>query len=84
MKANVDLHIHSKYSAATSRDMDLHEISADARKKGVKIMGTGDCLHSRWLGEIRELLKKTESSSWMRRASFSQSRSRTPTGSTTS
>jgi len=58
MKANVDLHIHSKYSAATSRDMDLHEISADARKKGVKIMGTGDCLHSRWLGEIRELPEK--------------------------
>jgi uncharacterized protein (TIGR00375 family) len=55
MRANLDLHIHSKYSAATSRDMELQEIARGAARKGVKIVGTGDCLFSHWLEEIRRL-----------------------------
>ena len=55
MKINADLHIHSKYSAAVSRDMDLQEIAREAKKKGVGIVGTGDCLHSKWLEGIKAL-----------------------------
>lgn len=55
MKINADLHIHSKYSAAVSRDMDLPEIAREAKKKGVGIVGTGDCLHQKWLQGIRAL-----------------------------
>lgn len=58
MKINLDLHIHSKYSAATSSNMDLQEIAAEAAKKGVKLLGTGDCLFPRWLDEIRALPEK--------------------------
>ena len=57
MKINADLHIHSKYSAAVSRDMDLPEIAREAKKKGVGIVGTGDCLHSKWLEGIKTLPK---------------------------
>jgi len=57
MKINADLHIHSKYSAAVSRDMDLQEIAREAKKKGVGIVGTGDCLHSKWLEGIKALPK---------------------------
>jgi uncharacterized protein (TIGR00375 family) len=55
MKINADLHIHSKYSAAVSRDMDLPEIAREAKKKGVGIVGTGDCLHFKWLQGIKAL-----------------------------
>ena len=55
MLINADLHIHSKYSTAVSRDMELPEIAREAIRKGVKIVGTGDCLHPNWLDAIREL-----------------------------
>lgn len=55
MKTNIDLHIHSKYSAATSKRMDLPTIAREAAKKGVKIVATGDCLHPTWLANIKGL-----------------------------
>jgi uncharacterized protein (TIGR00375 family) len=55
LKVNLDLHIHSRYSAATSERMTLQEISKVAPKKGIKIVGTGDCLHPLWEKEIRAL-----------------------------
>ena len=58
MKINADLHIHSKYSKAVSQEMDLPEIARQAGKKGVGIVGTGDCLHPKWLGGIRALVNR--------------------------
>jgi len=55
MKVNLDLHIHSKYSAATSSKMDFATIAREAAKKGIKIVATGDCLHPRWMAEVRKL-----------------------------
>jgi len=55
MKVNLDLHIHSKYSAATSGKMDLATIAREAAKKGIRIVATGDCLHSKWMAEVKEL-----------------------------
>ncbi|MHC1582428.1 MAG: TIGR00375 family protein [Candidatus Syntropharchaeia archaeon] len=55
MEINSDLHIHSKYSAATSQRMDFHILTKEAEKKGIHLLGTGDCLHPEWLREIKEL-----------------------------
>ncbi len=55
MEINADLHIHSKYSAATSNRMDMQTLAKEAAKKGIKLVGTGDCLHPKWLSEIRAL-----------------------------
>lgn len=52
----VDMHIHSKYSRATSLDMTLENIAFCARLKGLSIVGTGDCTHPKWLREIKKSL----------------------------
>ncbi len=55
MFVNADLHIHSKYSMATSEKMDLPTLASESRKKGIHLVATGDCLHQKWLAEIRKL-----------------------------
>jgi len=54
-----DLHIHSKYSRATSKDMDVAHISEWAKIKGVGLMGTGDFTHHLWLEELKSKLEPT-------------------------
>jgi uncharacterized protein (TIGR00375 family) len=54
MIINVDLHIHSRFSGATSQKMTLKNIALVAPLKGVNIVGTGDCLHSGWMKEIKQ------------------------------
>lgn len=54
MQISADLHIHSKYSMATSKNMDLPTLASEARKKGIDVVGTGDCVHGKWLGEIKK------------------------------
>ena len=51
-----DLHIHSKYSRATSGDCDLPHLDLWARKKGIHLVGTGDFTHPKWRQEISEML----------------------------
>ena len=51
-----DLHIHSKYSRATSRDCDLQHLDAGMRKKGVQLLGTGDFTHPAWRAEMASSL----------------------------
>ena len=51
-----DLHVHSKYSRATSRDLDLEHLAWWAARKGIRVVGTGDCVHPHWLAEIRDKL----------------------------
>ena len=51
-----DLHIHSKYSRATSRSCDLEGLALWARKKGLGIVSTGDFTHPAWFAEIKEKL----------------------------
>ena len=55
MLVNADLHIHSKYSMATSPKMDLPTLAAESGKKGIQLVATGDCLHPKWLAEIKKL-----------------------------
>lgn len=54
MIINADLHLHSKYSMACSGKMDLPTIAQEAAKKGIDLVATGDCIHPRWMKEIRE------------------------------
>ena len=51
-----DLHIHSKYSRATSAKMDIDEIARFAPIKGLNLVGTGDFTHPKWFRELREKL----------------------------
>lgn len=52
MRLIADLHIHSRYSRATSPNMDLHGLARGARQKGVDLMGTGDFTHPRWAADL--------------------------------
>ena len=55
MRFNADLHIHGRFSAATSSDMNFPNLAKGAEQKGVQMIATGDCLHPGWLKEIREM-----------------------------
>lgn len=57
MKFVADFHIHSKYSRATSPDMNIKTLSEYAKLKGVSLLGTGDFTHYQWLEELKSTLK---------------------------
>lgn len=57
MKFLADLHIHSKFSRATSRDMVLDILARWAKIKGIKLLATSDITHPEWLFLIREKLE---------------------------
>ncbi|MEW6686654.1 MAG: endonuclease Q family protein [Candidatus Edwardsbacteria bacterium] len=52
-----DFHLHSKYSRATSSDMDIENLSRWAKTKGITLLGTGDFTHPNWVRELKEKLK---------------------------
>lgn len=56
MKIISDLHIHSKYSRATSPRMDLDNLSLFGAMKGLHLIGTGDALHPKWFKELSDNL----------------------------
>jgi len=55
-----DLHIHSKYSRACSRDSDLEHLAWWAARKGISVVGTGDFCHPAWRQELGEKLVPAE------------------------
>lgn len=55
-----DFHIHSKYSRATSPNMDLENLDKWAKIKGIKILGTGDFTHPEWFRELKSKLVMAE------------------------
>jgi len=57
MEFIADFHIHSKYSRATSKDMDVKHLAEWARLKGITLMGTGDFTHHLWLEELKNNLE---------------------------
>jgi uncharacterized protein (TIGR00375 family) len=56
LRVIADLHIHSRYSRATSQRMSIKEIARFAKIKGLNLVGTGDFTHPKWLREIQETL----------------------------
>ncbi len=65
-----DLHIHSKYSRATSRDSVPEYLELWARKKGITLLGTGDFTHPAWREELHEKLIPAEDGFYTLRKEF--------------
>jgi uncharacterized protein (TIGR00375 family) len=60
MEFIADLHIHSRHSRATSRDLTPESLWKWGQLKGIRVVGTGDCTHPGWLGELEEKLVRTD------------------------
>lgn len=60
MKQVLDLHIHSRFSRACSKELTLPNIAAAAARKGIDIVGTGDFTHPAWREEIGRDLEEAE------------------------
>ena len=54
-----DLHIHSRYARATSRDLNPENLYKWAALKGINVVGTGDFTHPLWYAELQEKLEPT-------------------------
>jgi uncharacterized protein (TIGR00375 family) len=57
MKFIADFHVHSKYSRATSKDMDVENMAKWASLKGVGLLGTGDFTHPFYFAELKQKLR---------------------------
>ncbi len=60
MRIIADLHIHSKFSRATSKDMDVRTIALWAKKKGIDIVGTGDFTHPLYFSLLKSELRSAQ------------------------
>jgi len=52
-----DLHIHSKYSRATSKELNPESLFRWAQLKRVQVVGSGDCTHPGWLKELKKKIE---------------------------
>lgn len=59
-KFYADLHVHSRFSRATSRELNLISLAQGAITKGLRVLGTGDFTHPTWLSEIEDQLVEAE------------------------
>ena len=60
MQLFTDLHIHSRFAGACSKQITLDKLEHYAKIKGLNVIGTGDFQHPRWFSEINESLKEDE------------------------
>ncbi|MEW6482940.1 MAG: endonuclease Q family protein, partial [bacterium] len=60
MEFIADFHLHSKYSRATSADMDIPEMARFAKLKGISLLGSSDFTHPVWLSNLKAHLKEIE------------------------
>ena len=58
MRIIADLHLHSRYSLATSKDTDLEHLAEGARLKGLDLLATGDFAHPLWFAELKSKLEQ--------------------------
>jgi len=56
MQIIADLHLHSRYSRGTSKDIDIRNMEKYARMKGISVLGTGDFTFPAWIKELKENL----------------------------
>ncbi len=61
MKYFADLHIHSRFSRATSKQLNIDNLEKYAKIKGVNLLGTGDFTHPEWIKELKQKLNEDES-----------------------
>ncbi|MFQ5754427.1 MAG: endonuclease Q family protein, partial [bacterium] len=60
MKFVADIHIHSHFSRATSKQLNFEYLTKWAQLKGVQVVGTGDIAHPGWLEEMKKKLAPAE------------------------
>ena len=60
MPFHADLHLHSHYSRATSKHLNLEHVYKWAQLKGIRVVGTGDFVHPGWMDELEEKLQPAE------------------------
>jgi DNA helicase-2/ATP-dependent DNA helicase PcrA len=72
MKIISDLHLHSFYSRATSKNLNFEYLSQWAQLKGVNVVGTGDIAHPGWLREMKEKLEPAEAGLFQLKAEIAQ------------
>jgi DNA helicase-2/ATP-dependent DNA helicase PcrA len=60
MRYVADLHLHSRYARATSRQLDFPALYRAALTKGVQLLGTGDFTHPGWMQELEQQLVPAE------------------------
>jgi len=60
MEFIADLHIHSRFSRATAKNLDFENLYVAAQQKGITVLGTGDFTHPGWFSEINEKLVPAE------------------------
>lgn len=56
----VDLHVHSHYSRATSKECTFVGLYKWGKLKGINVIGTGDFTHPDWFAEMQESLEPVE------------------------
>ena len=74
MKIIADFHIHSRFSRATSKELNLRNLARWAEIKGIKVLATGDFTHPDWFKNLKEKLEPAESGLFKLRNSDSQTR----------
>ncbi len=67
-----DLHVHSKFSRATAKNLDLENLYIAAQLKGVTVVGTGDFTYPGWFAEIREKLQPAEAGLYKLKEEFAR------------
>ncbi|MDZ7317913.1 MAG: UvrD-helicase domain-containing protein [candidate division KSB1 bacterium] len=73
MKFIADLHIHSHYSRATSRDLTFEQLYRWAQLKGIQVVASGDITHPGWLDEIKTKLEPAEPGFFRLKAEYARS-----------
>ena len=74
MRFIADFHLHSKYSRATSREMNLENLDKWAKIKGIKVLGATDFTQPAWFQELKEKLEPAESGLFKLKNSSSETR----------
>ncbi|MDP6503149.1 MAG: UvrD-helicase domain-containing protein, partial [Planctomycetota bacterium] len=67
-----DVHLHSRYSRATSKNLDLENLNYWAQLKGVTVVGTADFTHPEWFAALEEQLEEAEAGLFKLRDEYSR------------
>ena len=60
MQFVIDVHLHSRFARATSRELNPSNLHKWSALKGVDVVGTGDYTHPEWFAELSEQLEPAE------------------------
>ena len=73
MRFVADIHLHSRWSRATSRDLNPENLHKWSQLKGIGVVGTADFTHPEWLAELKEKLEPAEEGLFRLRSDLARS-----------